>query len=336
MYYLKKPINILIFISTIFPFASFAQQRGLQAEYFNDIELKDHVLSRIESKPYLNYNLESPAPGVNSEYFSVRWTGVIAPPESGLYKFLVRADDGIRLWVDNQKIIDSWHDQRATNFDGSIYLEKDKQYDMKLEYYNSIVLSVLTLSWETPEDGYSFMGYTFFKTDSEVPSSVFTVQPKRSVESTDTLSLGQLKTVAEVGPNVSRVKTKLKPKKPESKPGIGFDNLIDLKPVYFEQTNYDLLDEAYDELNVIIGYLKINPQLKIKIIGHTDYAGDSTSNYVLSKKRADVIADYFKANGISQQRIFVEALGGSRPLIVHDEILNRMDNRRVEFVIVNE
>src|SRR5688572_11701641 len=76
-----------------------SSQTGIRADYFSDITLTNPILSRTESRPYFDYYLESPAPGVNAENFSVRWTGKITAPYSGEYKFVVRCDDGVRLWI---------------------------------------------------------------------------------------------------------------------------------------------------------------------------------------------------------------------------------------------
>lgn len=316
-------------------------QKGLRAEYFNDIELKNHVLTRMEGKPYLDGYLQSPAPGVNQEYFSVRWSGKLEAPSSGGYKFFVTADDGVRLWIGDKKIIDAWWDQEAASYEGSIWLERGKKYDIRIEYYNSILHCVLKLSWENPEDEYEFFGFTFSdKTD--VPSSVFFFEEKQDLDKDKPL----VEKEEEKAKSIVTVEAKTE-KKQESPPQtkkiqkralepkeIAINEPIELKSVHFEQTKYELLPAAFDELDNLIVYLEKHPHLKIKIIGHTDYAGDSTANQVLSEQRAQAVADYFKRRGIDSQRVLVSGMGSVAPRVIHDKAHARKENRRVEFVLL--
>ena len=53
-------------------------------------------------------SLSSPDPSVDSETFSVRWTGQVQALYSEMYTFYVRADEGVRLWIDGQLVIDHW------------------------------------------------------------------------------------------------------------------------------------------------------------------------------------------------------------------------------------
>jgi hypothetical protein len=50
----------------------------------------------------------SPDAQVNSDYFAVRWTGQVQPVYSDIYTFYVSVDDGARLWVNGQLLIDEW------------------------------------------------------------------------------------------------------------------------------------------------------------------------------------------------------------------------------------
>jgi outer membrane protein OmpA-like peptidoglycan-associated protein len=258
--------------------------------------------------------------------------------------FFVKADDGVRLWIDNKKIIDAWWDQETTSYSGAIHLDKGKQYDIRIEYYNGPLHAVFVLSWEQPdESGYTFMGFTFFKTRTQVPANVF------SVNTADTVQMVKLEKPMEPATRAVKkdtpssntaAKTKttneIQKKRVTSDPAIATNEPIEMKSVEFEQTKFDLQETAYKELNALTEYLQKHPKLKIKIIGHTDYAGDSTANYLLSEQRANAIADYLKANGVSQQRITVVAMGSSKPRVVHEKTHQRGGNRRVEFVLNEE
>jgi hypothetical protein len=136
-------------------FVSHAQfQHGIKADYYNGTNFQNFVLSRIEKNIGFSRKLKSPARGVGKEFFSIRYTGSITAPKSGLYNFYVLADDGVRVRVNHQLIIDAWLDQEAATYTGSIMLDKDEKYDVEIEYYNSIVHSVLTVRWELPMENY--------------------------------------------------------------------------------------------------------------------------------------------------------------------------------------
>ena len=51
------------------------------------------------------------------------------------YTFYTTGDDGVRLWVNGQLIIDGFIDQAPTEYSGKIRLEAGQKYDIKMEYY---------------------------------------------------------------------------------------------------------------------------------------------------------------------------------------------------------
>ncbi len=78
----------------------------------------------------------SPGGGVPGDEFSVRWSRVL-PFRRGWYLFTAVADDGARLWVDGQLIIDEWHDGPATEYTSELYLPRG-DHSLVLEYYENI------------------------------------------------------------------------------------------------------------------------------------------------------------------------------------------------------
>ncbi|MBU6345371.1 MAG: transporter substrate-binding domain-containing protein [Cyanobacteria bacterium REEB494] len=126
---------------------------GLLGEYYNSRNLTGNkVLSRIDSQINLSLGGDSPAKGVvNTNSFSVRWTGfVVLPPVTGEYTFYTNSDDGVRLWVNNQQIINNWTDHGPTENSGKITLEAEKSYDIKLEYYENTGGATIQLFWQPP------------------------------------------------------------------------------------------------------------------------------------------------------------------------------------------
>lgn len=81
---------------------------GLQGEYFNNTSHSgDPSLVRIDSTINFDWNNDSPGPGVSAN-FSVRWTGTLQIPADGMYAFASHNDDGTRLYVDGNQLIDDW------------------------------------------------------------------------------------------------------------------------------------------------------------------------------------------------------------------------------------
>src|SRR5438477_489097 len=78
---------------------------GLAGVYYNNTALSGSpVAARVD--PTVNFNWSgSPATGVGSDNFSVRWSGQLLPKVSGIYSFVTSSDDGVRLYVNGQKII---------------------------------------------------------------------------------------------------------------------------------------------------------------------------------------------------------------------------------------
>jgi hypothetical protein len=131
-----------------------ASANGLTAQYYNDPGNGTHfatlVLTRIDST--INFNWSgSPASGVKSDNFSVRWTGRVEAPVSGTYRFSTVSDDGIRVWVNGQLVINNWTDHPSTtNTSAAISLTAGTRYTLKVEYYEHTGNTVARLQWSYP------------------------------------------------------------------------------------------------------------------------------------------------------------------------------------------
>lgn len=96
-----------------------------------------------------------PAFGTGTNQFSVRWLGqVLTLDASGSYAFTTTTDDGARLWVGGQLVVDSWADHGSIGRSGTINLAANTLYDIVMEYYNNAGGANAVLSW-TPPGGIS-------------------------------------------------------------------------------------------------------------------------------------------------------------------------------------
>ena len=85
------------------------REPGLKAEYFNNHELRGPAASvRTDELIDFNWGRHQPTPQLNESNFSVRWTGKLTPVESGNYTLGFTADDGARLYLDGQLLVEAW------------------------------------------------------------------------------------------------------------------------------------------------------------------------------------------------------------------------------------
>ncbi|HPO04389.1 MAG TPA: PA14 domain-containing protein [Bacillota bacterium] len=128
---------------------------GLLGEYYDSKEPVNPTalkMKRIDSSIAFNYGYDlSPDPVIGHENFSVRWTGYIKPAVTGDYIFKTYSDDGVKLFVNNVKLIDNWG-LFTLNFelaDNSIHLEAGQYYPITLEYQQGPLYSAVFLFWES-------------------------------------------------------------------------------------------------------------------------------------------------------------------------------------------
>jgi photosystem II stability/assembly factor-like uncharacterized protein len=118
-----------------------------KGEYWNNRTLNGNpVLCRNDSAVSFDWGNGSPGSGVPSDNFSARWTRTLYV-DSGTYRFTVRADDGVRLWVDGVLIIDQWKDQAPTTYSASRSLSAGN-HTLKVEFYENAGGAVMQLGWE--------------------------------------------------------------------------------------------------------------------------------------------------------------------------------------------
>ncbi len=111
---------------------------------------------------------------------------------------------------------------------------------------------------------------------------------------------------------------------------------VNLKSVLFQQSTYNLLPESYDELDLVVSFLKANPKVEIQLSGHTDNRGQADHNLRLSQKRVERVKGYLVSKGVNGKRITGKGLGGSKPIADNNSEETRRLNRRVEFTILKD
>jgi len=130
---------------------------GVRADYFKGMNFGSHVLTRID--PQINFSWGDGAPdeAVGEDNFSVRWTGEVEAAFTETYTFYTNSDDGVRLWVDGQQLVDNWTDHGNTENSGTIDLVAGQTYSVVMEYYENDGGAVAELRWSSPRTPKQFI-----------------------------------------------------------------------------------------------------------------------------------------------------------------------------------
>lgn len=122
---------------------------GLKGEYFNNIKLEGTpALTRIDPQIKFGWTLFSPdQEKINYDFYSARWTGKLTSPETGTFQIGIKGNDGYRLYLNGELIIDNWKKQTVRTITVPFHFEEEKEYDIKLEFFESAGNVRFNLIW---------------------------------------------------------------------------------------------------------------------------------------------------------------------------------------------
>ena len=96
---------------------------------------------------------EEPVPELGETNFSARWTGTITAPESGDYTFALQSDDGSRVFLDDQRLIDLWGRHAIETRTAHIHLEAGSVHQLRVEYFQNTGDAIIRFGWgSTPSE----------------------------------------------------------------------------------------------------------------------------------------------------------------------------------------
>ena len=127
---------------------------GLRGEYFSEYDATDQpitgspTMTRIDANVDFDWEGGSPLPNITADNFAVRWTGAIVAPTSEAYQLCVNSDDGARLWLDDQLVLDDWtiHSNSETCA-APINWKAGSTHRVRLEYFEGTVFASAQLTW---------------------------------------------------------------------------------------------------------------------------------------------------------------------------------------------
>jgi hypothetical protein len=131
---------------------------GLLGEYYPSLTLNpppmnggSTPLTRVDPEVNFDWVTDSPYPSeLGVDYWTIRWTGFVTASNNGNYDFFTRTDDGARLWVDGNLLVDRWVAQGASEFSGTIAMTAGVPVPIEMEYFERTGNAVAELRWQGP------------------------------------------------------------------------------------------------------------------------------------------------------------------------------------------
>lgn len=131
-----------------------AKKAGLKGEYWanSDFEGKP-VMTQLNETLSFGWTLYSPNEElIPYDSYSIVWTGKIKSPVAGSHRIGAEGNDGYRIWIDGKLIVDNWRKVSFGTHTAPFNWEKDREYDIKVEYYETAGNARFNLVWEVGAD----------------------------------------------------------------------------------------------------------------------------------------------------------------------------------------
>ncbi|HPC17842.1 MAG TPA: PA14 domain-containing protein [Candidatus Hydrogenedentes bacterium] len=123
---------------------------GFLGEYFDEQGFSNLKMLRLDQQVAFDWGEGSPSPVIEPNTFSVCWTGWVKPDYTEDYTFLVRTDDGVRLWLNGELIIDQWNDHGSTTYTSAPKpLVAGNEYLVRMDFYENGGKAVAWLGWQS-------------------------------------------------------------------------------------------------------------------------------------------------------------------------------------------
>lgn len=128
-------------------------KQGITGEYFNNAKLEGApVFKQIDQNIDFYWESGSPSTELNDDDFSIRWTGYIVPPETGLYRIGCWGMPTLDIWLEDEKILSHNTEHHAFHHEKAINMEAGKKYKVVYEYKNWFGDGDAKLLWSMPNE----------------------------------------------------------------------------------------------------------------------------------------------------------------------------------------
>jgi OOP family OmpA-OmpF porin len=174
-------------------------------------------------------------------------------------------------------------------------------------------------------------------------SAVLTAGLVQAAGCTHTLAFSDSTAIAVIGhpppppPPPPEVKAPPPPPEPAKRVEVQQDQIVIHEKIQFESDKSVIKPESTGLMDEIVSVVVANPQIKrLSIEGHTDSTGSDKHNQQLSSQRASAVRDYLVQHGVVADRLASQGWGESKPIGDNSTAEGREQNRRVEFVILEQ
>ncbi|HUE42411.1 MAG TPA: glycoside hydrolase family 3 C-terminal domain-containing protein, partial [Candidatus Sulfotelmatobacter sp.] len=130
------------------------KEHGLHADYFNNMKVEGSpTLSRTDATVDFAWGDTGMSPQLLKNY-SARWTGVLVPPATGDYYIGFSGQDGYRVWIDGNLIVEDWRVHHPASIETKkMHLQQGHQYDVKIDYSQDVRSAEARFIWSPPDQG---------------------------------------------------------------------------------------------------------------------------------------------------------------------------------------
>lgn len=129
------------------------QTPGFKTEVFNNLVLSGSpVLTRVDRFPFLHWDASQVIPGIPVENCSLRWSGYLVWPSDQTVTLGVAADDGVRLYVNDQLVLDQWTKPEKGTHRADVTFKQGQPVKFRLEYFHRKGEATLRLGSDTPQN----------------------------------------------------------------------------------------------------------------------------------------------------------------------------------------
>jgi hypothetical protein len=186
--YIDSAVAVAGFINS----ASLGTGTGLSGAYYaNQIGTFNNppTLTRLDPTINFNWNSIGPNSSVGQTNFSVRWTGSVQPLFNEAYTFYATADDGVRVWLNGQLLINGWVDQPPTTYQAIVTLRAQQLYTVQIDYYQHLGGAVAQLAWSSPSTVQTIIPQSQLYPYTNPPPVVVLVSPATNASFSGTASV---------------------------------------------------------------------------------------------------------------------------------------------------
>ena len=135
------------------------------------------TLVRVDPTINFNWSGAGPDPSVGQTDFTARWTGSVQPQFDETYTFYATADDGVRLWINGQELVNGWVNEGPTTYTGTIALKAQQLYNLQMDYFQAGGGAMAELQWSSPSTTLAVVPQTQLYPYSNPPPVVELVTP---------------------------------------------------------------------------------------------------------------------------------------------------------------